>query len=320
MPSHGLLDQFQAGEALLKYVYSGVIGDTTGRVVGYALMQTTDSTFSFSAALEPLVEEPQFLDRYQISIDRETGEPSTPTKIEVTDEEIQRAVLAATGQQVARSYICTDGGFSTSYKVTVRDRPDTAYIVQQRFHGNVACMDAFMTFVRLNSLPGVIPMPAIYPIPGEAEHQKATGFGRQIAEFVPGVMMERVYGKMSHTDRLEFVRKMALAWQACWELPLPSPPEIGELLATDNNGNITIAIGPDRHYSLGGPFTSVREWLGARLRHAVASLGRSSGIDDYKEEYMPRIQTLVDTRLDQMPKSIEECPSPLSMSIWASTT
>lgn len=264
--------------------------------------------FTFSTTLEPLDDPPNHLDRYQIEIDRRSGEPSAPKKIEITNEDMQKAVLAATGGTVASSRRFTDGGFSISYRVAVTDKPDTTYIVQLRFHGNVASMDALMKFVQANNKPGVIPMASVYSIPGEAEHQQATGFGRQITQFVPGVMAERVYPEMSHADKLGLVRKMALAWQACWDLPLPSPRQIGELIAADNNGSISLTVGPDRHYSLGGPFTSVREWLKARLQHAVASLGRASGIDDYKEEYMASIQSFVDNRLDQIPQTVEECP------------
>ncbi|KAL7902396.1 hypothetical protein HDV63DRAFT_410135 [Trichoderma sp. SZMC 28014] len=308
MDSPNTMDQFQAADALLQYVYSGILGPTKGMAVGYAVMRTTDSTFTFSTTLEPLDDAPTPLDRYQVEIDRQSGKLSAPKKIEITNEDMQKAVLAATGETVASSRRFTDGGFSISYKVAVMDKPDSTYIVQLRFHGNVASMDALMKFVHANNKPGVIPMPAVYSIPGEAEHQQATGFGRQITQFVPGIIAETVYPDMSHADKLGLVRKMALAWQACWDLPLPSPRQIGELIAADNNGSISLTVGPDRHYSLGGPFMSVREWLKARLQHAVASLGRAGGIDDYKEEYMASIQTFVDNRLDQIPQTVEECP------------
>ena len=305
------MDQYQAADALLKYVYSGILGPTKGKAVGYALMRTTDSIFTFSATLEPLDVLPDFLDRYQIEVDRQSGELSAPKRIEITEEDMQEAVLAATGETVASSSRFTDGGFSISYKVTVMHKPDIVYIVQLRFHGNVASMDALMKFVRANSKTGVIPMPAIYSIPGEAEHQRATGFGRQITQFVPGIIAERVYPEMSHEDRLELVRKMALAWQACWDLPLSLPRRIGELIATEDDsgsGNISLTVGPDRHYSLGGPFTFVREWLRARFLQAVASLKRASGIDEFKEEYMASVESFADNQLDQIPDTVEQCP------------
>lgn len=302
------MDQYEAADALLKYVYSGILGSTKGMGVGYALMHTTDSTFTYSAALEPIAGPPCSLDRYQIEIDRRTRKLSAPKKIEISDEDMQKAVLAAIGETVACSYRFTDGGLSISYKVTTTQRPDTAYIVQLRHHGNVASMDALMKFVHANNKPGVIPMPAVYSIPGEAEHQRVTGFGRQITQFVPGVIAEEVYPHMSHADKLKLVRKVALAWQACWDLPLPSPHQIGELIATDSNGSISLTIAPDRHFSLGGPFTSVSDWLRARLQHAVASLERAAAIDDFKDEYLASIKAFVDSRLDQIPKTVDHCP------------
>ena len=179
------MDQYEAGDILLKYVYSGALGSTSGKGVGYALMHTTDSTFTYSVALE-LIDGPQCpLDRYQIEIDRQSGELSAPKKIEILDEDMQEAVSAATGETVASSCRFTDGGLSISYKVTTTQKPDTqkpdaAYIVQLRHHGNVSSMDALMRFVRANNELSAIPMPAVYSILGESKHQQATGFGRQI--------------------------------------------------------------------------------------------------------------------------------------------
>ena len=312
-PNTDIMDQLQAGKEILSFIYTDVIGPTKGKVVGYALMNTIPTHFIFSASLEPLVDEPRIVDRYRIEIDRRSGELSDPKKIEITDEEMRQAIFAATGDTVATSTRFTDGVFSISYKVTVVDKPDTAYIVQMCFHGNMASMDALMKFVdNYNKVkPGVIPMSAVYSIPGEAEHQEKTGFGRQITEFIPGVMAEAVYPQMPHSDKLQFVRKMALAWQGVWQLPIyPAelPRQKGELTAEDVNGVICVFVGSDRHYSLGGPFTSVREWLKRRLLHEVDSLRRAEGIEDYKDEYMYRIQTFMDNRLDQIPETVEDCP------------
>nr|POE76182.1 hypothetical protein CFP56_59662 [Quercus suber] len=114
---------------------------------------------------------------------------------------------------------------------------------------------------------------------------------------------------MPHSKKVELVRRMALAWQACWDLPLPSPRQIGELIATeDSKGDVMVTIGADRHFSLGGPFDLVREWLQARLKHAVASLERATGIDDFKDEYLVSIKMFVETRLDQIPETVDKCP------------
>lgn len=67
------MDQYEAADALLKYVYSGILGSTRGMGVGYALMRTTDNTFTYSATLEPRDGPPSFLDRYQIEVNRQSG-------------------------------------------------------------------------------------------------------------------------------------------------------------------------------------------------------------------------------------------------------
>ncbi|OAA63446.1 hypothetical protein SPI_03609 [Niveomyces insectorum RCEF 264] len=90
MTSLNTIDQFRAADALLKYVYSGILGPTKGMAVDYAVMRTTDSTFVFSATLEPLDETSGPLDRYQIKIDRPSGKPSTPKKIEITNKDMKK--------------------------------------------------------------------------------------------------------------------------------------------------------------------------------------------------------------------------------------
>lgn len=303
------MDRDEAYKVIIKYAFSGIMGPSSkGMGASCALMNATDDTFTYSASLEHDDDTSSSVDRYQIEVDRRTGICSTPKKIQINDEDMRSAILAATGETVATSNTFTDGGFSISYKVTTIERPETAYVVQLRHHAKVASMDAVMKAVSANSQPGVIPMPAIYSIPGEAEHQRLCGMGRQIAEFVPGVMAEGAYFNMPHADKLKFVRKMALAWQACWDLPLPSPPQIGELLGTDEGGKISLAVGPDRHYALGGPFTSVREWLKSRIRCSISSLERAEGIDDFKDEFLSPLNAFADKHLDRMPQSVEECP------------
>lgn len=169
-------------------------------------------------------------------------------------------------------------------------------------------MDAFMKFVRADNQPSVIPMPAVYSIPGESKHQQITGLGRQITQFVHGVVVEEFYPQMSHADKLKLICRMALAWQACWDLPIPLPRQIGEIIATDTSDHVDLTIGPDRHFSLGGPFTSVRDWLKARLQHAFRSLERATGIDDFKEDYLASIKASVASHLDRIPQTVEDCP------------
>ena len=86
------MDQYEAADILLKYVYSGALGSTSGMGVGYALTHTTASTFTNSVALELIDGPPCPLDRYQVEIDRQSGNLSSPKKIEISDEDMPKAI------------------------------------------------------------------------------------------------------------------------------------------------------------------------------------------------------------------------------------
>ncbi|KAF1826617.1 uncharacterized protein K489DRAFT_367808 [Dissoconium aciculare CBS 342.82] len=180
MTSVRRMDIPEAADTLHKFVYSGILGSTEGM------------GFTYSAALSHTPDREGPVDRFRIEVDRETKEASAPEKIGISAEEMQAAVLPAIGETLATSCRFIDGGLSISCKVTTTEKPDLTYVVQIRHHGNVASMDALMKYVQQHSEPGILPMPAVFSIPGEAAHQAATGFGGQMTQFSPGVIAERV--------------------------------------------------------------------------------------------------------------------------------
>lgn len=106
------------------------------------------------------------------------------------------------------------------------------------------------------------------------------------------------------------MRKVARAFQACWQLELPKPCLIGEVNASQaEDGRITLQIGPDRHHGLGGPFNSVRKYLGAYIRSSLDALTKQQGIEEYKAQYFNRIEAFINTRLDTaIPTIVEDIP------------
>lgn len=104
------------------------------------------------------------------------------------------------------------------------------------------------------------------------------------------------------------VRKMALAFQACWQIQLPEPRLIGELTAAEVDGQFILRIGPDRHYGLGGPFSSVREYLGAHIRSSLVALEAQQGIEEYKDRFLEHIRNFVDTCMHKIPATVEDVP------------
>ncbi|KAL6818472.1 hypothetical protein GGI42DRAFT_338243 [Trichoderma sp. SZMC 28013] len=308
--SKSLLTEDEGVKALLAYIYSGSaigpVGKNKG--VGYSLLKSSLTSFSWSAAIEDFEGPETPVDRYLIKIDRRTNEISTPELIVLSETELTDAILSATGQHLSSWARFTDGSLSTSYKVTVEEDDNASYVIQLRHHGSVASMDAFMTLISRTIDPSVLPVPPVYPIPGEEIHQRTAGMGRQITRYIPGCMASSIYAELSHEARLIFVRKLALAFSACREIQLPEPRLIGELIASEVDGQITLRVGPDRHHGLGGPFHSVRDYLRAYIKCSLVLLEKQQEIEEYKEKYLHRIRDFVDTCLHKIPAIVERVP------------
>ncbi|KAM5441253.1 hypothetical protein MferCBS31731_003682 [Microsporum ferrugineum] len=118
----------------------------------------------------------------------------------------------------------------------------------------------------------------------------------------------RTYPRLSHEEKLVFVRRIALAFQACWSIPLPKPRLIGELIATDVGDETILSVEPDRHHGLGGPFSSVREYLQAYIKSSLVALEKQQGIEENKEKFLERIRDFVKNCMRKIPAIVEEIP------------
>ncbi|KAL9609306.1 MAG: hypothetical protein Q9167_005910 [Letrouitia subvulpina] len=303
--SEELMTQDEAVSTLLAYMFSGAIGSSEGKGVGYALVEATSTNFAWWASLEDFDGPAMPIDRYRITIDRRSKKLSPPKPITLSQTELTEAVLAATGQHLASSTRFTDGMLSISYKVMVQESQDIAYVVQLRHHGDVASMNHIMALVSATIDPYILPVPPVYPIPGEKKRQDIEGVGRQITQFIQGDIAYSTYPRLSHKERLVFVQKIALAFQACWRIQLPEAHLIGELIWDKVDG---LSIGPDRHHSLGGPFRSIRGYLRAYIKSSLLALEKQQGIEEFKERYLDRIRKFVDSRLCDIPAIVEDVP------------
>ena len=194
---------------------------------------------------------------------------------------LSEGVLVAKGDHLKVFSRFTDGTLSISYRVSIEEDPDIQYILQLRHHGNVTSMNLLMSLISSSIDPSILPLPAVYPIPGEEQRQETTGMGRQIARLIPGPMASSVYPRMSREQKLVFVRNMALAFQASWHIQLPKERLIGELCTIRTDDCVVLTIGPDRHHSLGGPFASVHDYLHAYICSSLDAFKRQQSIDEY---------------------------------------
>ena len=303
-----LMSQDDAVAALVTYIFSGVIGSPEGRGVSYSLLEATDSIFSWTVALEEEGGTGKPIDRYRVDIDRLSCKIQTPMPISLSKAELENAILTATGHRLKAFSRFTDGALSISYQVSIEEDPDIQYIVQLRHHGKVTSMNLLMKLISTTIDPSILPVPPVYPIPGEEQRQMKTGMGRQIARLIPGPMANSIYPHMSHEHKLIFVRKMALAFQASWHIPLPKERLIGELCAVQNGDSTVLTVDPDRHNNLGGPFTSVRDYLRAYICSSLDAFKRQQGIDEYKTRFLRRVTDFVEDGMHNIPTIVENVP------------
>ena len=133
--SETLATQDETVSSLLAYVFGGAIGPPEGRAVGYSLVEATPTAFSWWASLEYYDGPPVPVDRYLIKIDRRLREICSPEPIVLSETELTESIFSATSHHLASSRRFTDGSLSISYKVTVEESLDIAYVVQLRHHG-----------------------------------------------------------------------------------------------------------------------------------------------------------------------------------------
>jgi hypothetical protein len=299
-----LMTQDEAASALVTHIFSGAIGSPKGKAVSYSLLGATGSSFSWIAALEEEDSTAQSIDRYRVDIDRLSRKIETPVLISLSEAELSEGVLVATGHHLKAFSRFTNGALSISYRVSIEEDPDIQYIVQLRHHGNVTSMNLLISLISSSINPSILPLPVVYPIPGEEQRQEMTGMGRQIARLIPGPMASSIYPRMSHEEKLVFVRDMALAFQASWRIQLPKERLIGELCAVQTDDCVVLTVGPDRHYSLGGPFASVRAYICSSLD----AFKRQQGIDEYKARFLQRVTNFVEGGMHNIPTIVEDVP------------
>ena len=293
-----------ATSLLLSHAFSGAIGPTADKGVTYSLMAEDDQCFTFSAALEGDDDAGKPIDRYRVVIDRSSGRIRATELIMLTECQLEDAVLNATSHHLATFSRFTDGLLSISYKVSIQEDTETEYVVQLRHHGDVASMNTLMQHVS-----PILPVPPVYPIPEEREKQKETGMGLQITRFIPGIMGNDAYHKMSHEQKLVLIKRLAFAFDALWSLSLPTEHLIGELKATyDRDGHVVLSVGPDRYNGLGGPFSSVADYLRAYIRVRLQQLTKKDGIDEYKSQYLALLTRFVNDGMHNIPAVVEEVP------------
>ena len=303
-----------ATSAVLSFSFSGALGPAKDKSVIYSLFKETDNSFTFMVSLcsdTELYTQP--IDRYLVVLDRITGEIERTHRIELDIEECRKIFGCFTKSRITKHTRFTDGSLSLSYKVTCREyetEDEVQYVVQLRHHADVSSMNAIMQLVSSTIDPSVLPVPQVYPISDEGLQRTKLGMGIQITRFVSGIMGDRIYPSLSHENKLIFIKRLARAFGSLWNIPLPPERLIGELKARTNEDDdrVELSVGPDRRYSLGGPFGTVADYLRAYIRARLFAFQKQQGIDEYKSQYLKPVEDFVKKGMLNIPAIVEVIP------------
>ncbi len=147
--------------------------------------------------------------------------------------ELEETVLTTTDHHLKTYSRFADGALDISYKVSIEEDPDIQYVVQLRHHGNVISKNLLMRFISSAIDLDILSLPTVYPIPGEEQRQKMSEMDRQITRFISGPMTNSVYLRMSHEEKLVFVRHMIFAFQVTSHVILLKDHLIDELCTVE---------------------------------------------------------------------------------------
>ncbi|KAJ5609810.1 Aminoglycoside phosphotransferase [Penicillium herquei] len=280
-------------------VKEGLLGTYQGKAVLSDVIRQDEKTITFIVALYDLISE-QIGERHLVCITKDEGRLVSTTHITLTKEELDRIFTDAnigTPQDITR---LGKGSYGVSYKVSVVENPKQ-YIVQLRYHGNIDSMNKLIGYI-YDHAAAILPVPK--PVPTTV--QVSSDLGVPISQFIEGVPGNEAYYDAPIDEKVDLVRQIARAFGTLWSLQIDRPQNlIGEAIFSGEP--ISISVGPDRKYKLGGPFASISEYLKAWIHHCVRELEATELVEEFKDDVLPGIRGLVEDGLE-IPPEVEEVP------------
>ncbi|KAK3306215.1 uncharacterized protein B0T15DRAFT_494324 [Chaetomium strumarium] len=279
-------------DKVLDLILQGLIGSAKGKGVVANLVTQDDDSAVYVVALVALpVPEDQAMDRHLIHLDKKTSNVLSLKPVSIEPDEMKQLLRDNKLGTLKTYQRLSNGAYGTTYKVTVEEPDRPQLIVQLRFRGNVASMNALQYYIRARA-SRELPVPRTFP---------ATAFDRRS----DGLQLQ-VTGPPN-----------ARAFAALWELPVAriNSAVFGEavisLLPSDSSddGLLSITVGPEKQDGVEGPFDSVSSFLRAWILHRFEKLEAQHGIDEYKALLLPSIRNFVQCKLDsQLPKGLDKTP------------
>lgn len=300
------LSNEELSQRMRNLVFGGHIGPAEGKAITSDIVREDSTSIVFIAALISLSDLSVPLDRYLLCLTKQDGALLSTTPVSLNDKEMAGVLRNAGCGELVQYDRMSDGVFGTTYKAKayMADGETTdEYVVQLRYHANIDSMYHLIQYIRDKNLRE-LPVPRMFPTAVEATSSSKSDLGIQISQFVPGKLGSDIYASLSREGKMSVIRQLARTLANLWDLPVPGAAKlIGEAIVS-SDGNVT--VGPERRHRLGGPFTSVKSFLQAWIKHRVTKLQDQVAIDEFKERYLSRILQFVESSLDDIPADVED--------------
>ncbi|KAK4099724.1 hypothetical protein N658DRAFT_397771, partial [Parathielavia hyrcaniae] len=251
------------------------------------------------------------MDRPLIRLSKATGNVLGTKPVSIEPDELKRLLLDNKLGTLETCQRLGNGAYGTTYKMAVEEPDRPQLIVQLRFRGDVASMNALQDYIRARA-PPELPVPRTFPA---AVFDRSDGLQLQVTEFVPGTTADGICKHLALEDRVPIVRQMARAFAALWGLPISRVHgAIGDAVVflpgqPGDDGPMSITVGPETQDGVGGPFDSVSSFLRGWILHRLEKLEAQNGIDEYKAMLLPSIRSFVHGKLDsRLPRGVDKIP------------
>lgn len=240
-----------------------------------------ETSITFVAGLYDIAENTNG-EKHIICLNKSDGDLISMKHITISEEEM-KMILSEADLGVPETITRVDRGLTPSYKVSIKNSSKQV-IIQLRHYGDVDSMNSLTEY-----LSTILPVPKTY----RTTFQVSSALGVQVTEFVEGEVGVKLYYQLDVTDKMRIVKEIARVLDTLWRIKVPEGQNrIGEAIA--NRDPFAITVGPERGHGLGGPFSSVTEYLKAWITHRTRAVEMTEFIDEFKEDVLPGVYQLLE--------------------------
>ncbi|KAF7561811.1 hypothetical protein G7046_g2354 [Stylonectria norvegica] len=284
-------------------VFSGLLGKCTNRLLVWDMVTHDSDTTLYIATLISTTA-PDDVEKHLIRLRNIDGSLMSTMPAKLTAREFTQLTQNSSLGSILEFSQIEQGGYAVTYKFRTGDchTESREYVAQLRYHGNVESMTNLLSYLRQYHLERV-PVPQVFP----TDFRPDCGLGLQISHFVPGKMGHLCFASFPRETKSELIKQIARAYGALWSLNIPRPRNlIGEVIV--HSTPLSLSVGPDRQYKLGGPFSTVTSFLRAWILNRFDIIEGRLNASESKQNELDVKKHLVQEKLANSPHEVEEVP------------